>query len=74
MLKTSGSNITDLGTTKGVHTDGFNTISHRRRSQYVNNEGVGLFKSASPDDVFDTFPKDIQQRLTQMRNEFNSGK
>lgn len=71
MLRTSGAKITDLGTTTGVHTDGFNTISHKRRSQYVNSEGLGLFKSASPDQVFSTFPKEIQERLIQMRDANN---
>jgi hypothetical protein len=71
LLKATLSKAVDMGETMGVHTDGFNTISHRRKTQYTNSEGKGLFESISPDEVFARFPKDIQERLTQMRNANN---
>lgn len=57
----------------GVHTDGFNTISHHRRLLYSEeNGGRGLFVQADSDEVFNIFPKDIQERLTKLRNEHTS--
>jgi hypothetical protein len=56
--------------TNGVHTDGFNTISHHRRAMYGAEKTNGtLFTEASSDEVFNIFPNDIQQRLITLRNE-----
>jgi hypothetical protein len=66
MLKTSGANITNLGYTDGIHTDGYNTISHKRRNLY-DGEGFGLFTKADENEVFGMFPKYIQEKLLKMR-------
>lgn len=73
LLKSSGATITDLGYAKGIHTDGFNTISHKRRYGYANGDS-GLFTKVSADEALGLFPDDIKERLIKMRNEFNSSK
>jgi hypothetical protein len=47
----------------GVHTDGFNTISHNRKNLYDAN---GLFTKADADEVFKIFPKEIQTKIKQL--------
>ena len=67
MLKTSVANITNLGYTDGIHTDGYNTISHKRRSLYEG-EGFGMFTKADENKVFGMFPEYIQEKLLKMRS------
>ena len=52
----------------GVHTDGFNTISHGRRFHY-NSGATPFFNEVEADEVFNIFPLEIQRKLKQMRNE-----
>lgn len=55
----------------GVHTDGFNTISHGRNFTYKG--GVTpLFEEVESNEVFNIFPKKVQERLIKMRNESKS--
>ena len=58
-------NLVELDFTNGIHTDGFNTISHRRRLMYK--DGVGLFTKSDQSEVFEMFPKEIQSKLLKMR-------
>lgn len=48
---------------EGVHTDGYNTISFARRDMYNNSV---YFDRTDADETFNKFPKDIQDRLTQL--------
>lgn len=50
--------------TDGIHTDGYNTISHGRRLLY----GGNIFKGDDADKVFNLFPNEIKERLKSMRN------
>lgn len=67
LLRSTGAKVTDLGKAGGVHTDGFNTISHRRRDLYAGNDGHGLFKKVDADKVFNTLPPAIRERLKTLR-------
>lgn len=66
LLKSTGAKITNLGTAKGIHTDGYNTISHRRRTMY-SSEASGLFQNADADEVFKLFPEETQKKLLKLR-------
>lgn len=50
--------------TKGLHTDGFNTISHGRRLIY---EASPLFNRFNPDEAFGFLPKDIQSKIITLK-------
>ena len=67
LLRSTRAEITDLGTAKGIHTDGFNTISHRRRTLYANADGFGMFTQADAGEVFARFPAAIQEKLLTLR-------
>lgn len=58
-------NLVELEFTNGIHTDGFNTISHKRRLMYK--DGLGLFTKSNESEVFAMFPKEIQGKLLKMR-------
>lgn len=70
LLRSSGAKVTNLGHAKGIHTDGFNTISHKRRCLY-SGESSGLFTLADANEVFRAFPLDIQEQLKKMRDGVN---
>lgn len=67
LLKQTGSVTVDLGFADGIHTDGYNTISHGRRNLYDGDDGFGLFQKVDENEVFEMFPKYIQERLIKMR-------
>lgn len=67
LLKTSGAQITDVGRAKGIHTDGFNTISHKRRTMYADSDGFGMFTKADAGEVFKGFPEWAQKKLLKLR-------
>jgi hypothetical protein len=67
LLRCTRAKITNLGTAKGIHTDGFNTISHRRRTLYANVDSFGMFTQADENKVFKRFPAAIQEKLLTLR-------
>jgi hypothetical protein len=50
----------------GVHTDGYNTISHGRRSLY-SGASSGMFTEVDANEVIKIFPAVIYERLKIMR-------
>jgi hypothetical protein len=56
----------------GIHTDGFNTISLKRRFLYTEETNTGLFEKVDANEVFSLFPKAVQTKLTKLRNANNN--
>ena len=61
-------NVKYNGFANGVHTDGFNTISLKRRFLYTEETNTGLFTKVDENEVFYLFPKQVQNKLIKLRN------
>jgi len=64
-------NVKYNGFSNGVHTDGFNTISLKRRFLYTEETNTGLFTKVDENKVFNLFPKSVQTKLIKLRNANN---
>ena len=53
--------------TKGVHTDGVNTISLGRKRQYIGETAKGFFTEADSAEVFALFSKEVQDYINTLK-------
>jgi len=57
--------------TTGIHTDGYNTISHHRKFLYCRDKGHHMFDLADADKVILRIPKNVRDIMAKKLPEFN---